>query len=78
MSIENGLSNASKERVVIATVATLVFTAPVAGYLVKKELSLRKTKKEQQVFAEQNLQEAIKVSKDSNNSGDSGFLFQQE
>lgn len=75
MSTENGLSHVSKEKVVIATVATLVFTAPVAGYFVKKELSLRKIKEEQHVFAERNLQEAIKVSKDSNNSGDSGFLF---
>ncbi len=75
MSIENRLIFPSREKVAKAALATLVVTLPLAGFFARKELSLQNTKNKQQALAEKTRQEAIKASQDSNDSGDSGFIF---
>lgn len=78
MIIENRLGFPSRERVAKAAAVTLVIAAPVAGIIARKELSLRRAKKEQQDFEEETRQDAIRLFQDNNNSGNSGFEFPQE
>lgn len=78
MSIESRLGFRSKEKALKFASATLVLALPLAGYIARRELSLRKTKNEEQCMFESRRREAITISDDSINSGDSGLIFSRE
>lgn len=78
MVIESRLGFPSKEKALKVASATLVVALPLAGYLARRELSLRKTKNEEQNEFELRKREALRVSDDSINSGDSGLIFSRE
>lgn len=78
MSVESRLSFPSRERVFKAALATAVVTLPVASFLARREVSQFKIKKEQQALMDKSKQELSRELEDSNNSGDSGFIFSKE
>lgn len=78
MSVENRLSFPSRERIFKAAIATAVVSFPVAGFLVKREVSQFRIKKEQQALIDKSKKELITQPEDSSNSGDSGFIFSKE
>lgn len=63
MGLESRLGFPSKEKAAKATIATLVFTVPIAGFIARREISLRKAEK-RRIFEEGN-----------NSSGDFGAIF---
>lgn len=78
MSVENRLIFSSRERVFKAAIVTAAISLPVAGLLARREVAQSRINKEQQALMDKSRQKLIMESEDSNNSGDSGFIFSKE
>jgi hypothetical protein len=78
MSVENGICFPSRERFTRAAIVTAVVTLPIAGFVARREMSLRKTRQAEIDLADKSRLDAINASEESANSGDSGFVFPRE
>jgi len=78
MNVESRLGLFSKEKTAKVAAATLIASAPLAILVAAKEISLRNKQKEKQRLEKQEYQKAVRLARESNNSGDSSFIFSEE
>lgn len=78
MSIESRFGLPSKQRAIKVASATLVVSLPLAGYLVRREISARRIENERSKNLDTRRTEMAKITEESLNSGDSGFVFLKE
>lgn len=78
MSIESRFGLPSKKRAMKVASTTLIISLPIAGFLVRREFSSRRIKNELSRNLDVKRNESTRITEDSINSGDSGFIFLKE
>ncbi len=75
MGIESRLSIPRREGAIKAALVTAAVAVPIVGFVAREQKASRKIKKEKQAQEDSIRQEAVLISRDSVNSGNSGFDF---